>query len=160
MLSSIKVEMLSPYQRAFCLTKVFLPTNPRTRVSSNGSWKQQVTCVRWLCNCSDCQNVEELMLLVVCAPPFLWDSRSRVERDWAWIAVWYLNNARGLCRNGHLPPGKVALCDQSSPGSGTCPANAEGAEKKRGSGGAQEDVLRVFHYSARLVDSKMPMASL
>lgn len=64
--------------------------------------------------------------------------------------------AQGLCRNMHVLPGKVALSEQNSPGSGMFPANAESAEKKRGKGGALEAVLIVFHYSARLFYSKMP----
>lgn len=58
--------------------------------------------------------------------------------------------------------------NRNSPGPGTFPANTEGAEKKRGKGGlfspagavlfrtAQEAVLIVFHYSARLVNSNTP----
>lgn len=45
---------------------------------------------------------------------------------------------------------------QHSPGPVAFPANDEGAEKKRGKGGAQGAVLIVFHYAARLAYSKMP----
>lgn len=50
----------------------------------------------------------------------------------------------------------VAPSKHNSPGAGTFPDNAEGAEKKKGKRGAHGAVLIVFHYSATLINSKMP----
>lgn len=45
---------------------------------------------------------------------------------------------------------------QHSPGPVAFPANDEGAEKKRGKGGAQGAVLIVFHYQQGWLTAKCP----
>lgn len=46
--SKHKGRSAKPYQNTFRLAKVFLPTTPDKSVCSNGSWKQQITHVKWL----------------------------------------------------------------------------------------------------------------